>query len=532
MKLCQRIQTSVHRLKSLSLIVILLSLSITAYAVDNVYGHGVGSETFPPVELDGRFVTLEVSSSQSDPNTNDDQLISISLIDFDSKITLRDVTFLIKSERGEEFLFEDEFNVDNGFIVFNFISENTESIIVEEETENNFFGSLIGLESRMVHVKGPNLSEGGLYKFDVSVLAADGYSKKLDKPLVFNAGISIAQTSTHTFTDPNFGNQSIDVITYYDEISDFNYDPTLKEISFFMPFEWSESNINQTSVVHEEIRIPKEFGDLLVSGFTMYLNGIKLSEDIVNIDDFFSDARVVHFIIYQKELLNVLQNNSNPNGMDFLIKPDRDYTHLSSVTDNGQFRVLTTWEPEHLKSNSKAKIVFDITDIFLKNKPVATNYELSITQNNMIIFEQSGISTDSREEHNVVEFTIPENITGIVNLNFKNLDNNNLAKTTFPIVIDRMVQEDSSILIPVWIKNNAEWWSQGQIDDDTFIQAIEYLIKNKFIIIPDTVQETTISKEIPVWIKNNAEWWSQGQIDDNTFIQGLQFLIQNGIIQV
>lgn len=172
MKLSVRIQTSVPRLKSLSLIVILLSFSLTVYTLDSVYGHGVGSETFPPVELDGRLVTLEVSSSQSDPNTNDDQQISISLIDFDSKITLRDVTFLIKSERGEEFLFEDEFNVDNGFIVFNFISENTESIIVQEETENNLFGYLLGLESRMVHVKGPSLSEGGLYKFDVSVLAA------------------------------------------------------------------------------------------------------------------------------------------------------------------------------------------------------------------------------------------------------------------------------------------------------------------------------------------------------------------------
>ena len=56
----------------------------------------------------------------------------------------------------------------------------------------------MGLESRMVHVIGPKLSEGGLYKFDISVLTADGYSKKLDKPLVFNAGISIAQTSKHS----------------------------------------------------------------------------------------------------------------------------------------------------------------------------------------------------------------------------------------------------------------------------------------------------------------------------------------------
>ena len=123
-------------------------------------------------------------------------------------------------------------------------------------------------------------------------------------------------------------NKIFDVVTYYDRISNFNYDPGSKEISFFMPFEWSQSNINQTSVVHQELVIPKKFGDLLVSGFTMYVNGIQLSQDIVNIDDFFADGRIVHFIIYQKELQKVFDNDSNQNGMNFVITPDRDYAHL------------------------------------------------------------------------------------------------------------------------------------------------------------------------------------------------------------
>jgi hypothetical protein len=299
-----------------------------------------------------------------------------------------------------------------------------------------------------------------------------------------------------------------------------------------MPFDWSESNINQTSVVHEELVIPKKFGDLLVSDFTMSINGIKLSEDVVTIDDFFSDERVVHFIIYQKELMNVFENNPNQNGMDFIIKPDRDYIHLSSVTDNGQFKILTSWEPENLKSNSNAKIIFDVTDIFLKNRLVSTNYEFSMTQNDRIIFEQNGISTDQNGEHNVIEFMIPENVSGIVNLNFKNLDNNNLAKTTIPIIIDRTINQNDKISIPDWIKNNALWWSQEQIDDSTFIQGIEYLIKNQIIVIPQTQQETLESQEIPSWIKNNAAWWAAGQIDDETFVQGLEFLIQKGIIRV
>ena len=42
---------------------------------------------------------------------------------------------------------------------------------------------------------------------------------------------------------------------------------------------------------------------------------------------------------------------------------------------------------------------------------------------------------------------------------------------------------------------------QKQIDDTTFVQSIEYLIKNKIIMIPTTQQETTGEQEIPSWIK-------------------------------
>ena len=525
----KKIQTSGLRLKNLLLFAILIFSFLIVF--DHAYGHGVGSETFPPVELNGKQVTLEISSSKNDSKTSDDQQISISMIDFGSKITLRDVTFLIKSYRGETFLFEQEFKADNGFIVFNFVSEDSDTIVVEEETDGGIFGSLLGLESRMVHVKGPKLSEGGLYKFDISILTADDYSQKLQAPLVFSAGISIAQTTTHSFTDPNFGEQTIDVVTYYDEISDFQYDSNSKEIRYSMPFEWSKSNINQTSVVHEELVIPKTFGDLLVSGFSMYLNGIKLSNDITTIDDFFSDGRVVHFIIYQKELLNVFENGSNQDGMNFVIKPDRDYVHLSSVTENGQFRILVSMEPENLKSDSSARIIFDVTDVFLKNMPVSTTYDFSVTHNEKTIFGQSGTSTDSKDQHNIAEFMIPKHVTGIVNLNFNNLDGNDLAKTTIPIVINR-VSNQNDISIPDWIRNNASWWSEEQIDDNTFIQGIEYLIKNDVIVIPQTQQETTETQEIPSWVRNNAEWWAAGQIDDKTFVQGLEFLIKQGIIRV
>jgi len=517
-------------LKKLLLILLLIFSCGFLINFNDVYGHGVGSEIFPPVELDGKLVSVEVSSSTKDDMENDDQQISISLIDFESKITLRDVTFLIKSERGEQFLFEKEFKADNGFLVFNFISEDTDSIIVDEKDGGeDFFGSLLGLESRLIDVKGPKLSEGGLYKLDISIITANGYSEKLEIPLVFNAGISIAQTTTHNFIDPSFGQQNIQVVTYYDEISNFQYEPEPKQISFSMPFEWTPSNIEQTSVVHQEIIIPKEFGALLLSGFSMSVNGIELSDDIVNVDDFFTEGRVVHFIIYQKELLNIFENNSNQNGMNFVIKPDRDYTHLSSVTENGQFRILVSWEPEVLESNSDAKIIFDVTDIFLKNKPVSTNYEFSITQDGELFFDQNGISSDSKTEHNIADFIIPDNLSGIVNLNFNNLGGNEFATTSIPIVIHKNTINDYA-LIPDWIREDALLWSGEKITDDKFTDIINYLIINEIITISENQLDAIEVKKIPSWIRTTAGWWTDGEIDDKTFVKILEFLVKKNII--
>ena len=37
---------------------------------------------------------------------------------------------------------------------------------------------------------------------------------------------------------------------------------------------------------------------------------------------------------------------------------------------------------------------------------------------------------------------------------------------------------------------------------------------------------------IPSWIKNNAGWWADGTIDDNSFISGIEWLVSNGIINI
>ena len=51
--------------------------------------------------------------------------------------------------------------------------------------------------------------------------------------------------------------------------------------------------------------------------------------------------------------------------------------------------------------------------------------------------------------------------------------------------------------------------------------------------IPSTTQGSSSgSNEIPPWIKNNAGWWADGSIDDESFVGGIQFLIEEGIMTI
>jgi len=89
------------------------------------------------------------------------------------------------------------------------------------------------------------------------------------------------------------------------------------------------------------------------------------------------------------------------------------------------------------------------------------------------------------------------------------------------------------VQIPLWIKNNAGWWSDGQISDSDFLSGIEYMIKEKIIVISDLPKTSVVSSDsIPNWVKNNARWWAEDQITEDDFVKGIQFLVEKGLISV
>ena len=94
-----------------------------------------------------------------------------------------------------------------------------------------------------------------------------------------------------------------------------------------------------------------------------------------------------------------------------------------------------------------------------------------------------------------------------------------------------MNQPLGDFTVPSWIKSNAGWWADDQIDDSSFVSGLQWLISNDIIILP-AVEQGTVDDEniIPGWIKNTAGWWADDQIHDITFVAAIKYLIGEGII--
>ena len=94
-------------------------------------------------------------------------------------------------------------------------------------------------------------------------------------------------------------------------------------------------------------------------------------------------------------------------------------------------------------------------------------------------------------------------------------------------------QPIENAIIPNWIRNTAEWWSDDRIGDDDFARGIKFLIDEKIMVIPETQQGADpTSNQIPEWVKFNAGWWADGIISDNEFTKSIEYLIKINIISL
>ena len=85
--------------------------------------------------------------------------------------------------------------------------------------------------------------------------------------------------------------------------------------------------------------------------------------------------------------------------------------------------------------------------------------------------------------------------------------------------------------IPHFIKNNAKWWTDGEITDNEFTNGIQFLIKNGYMKIQVLDSSKINTHMMPIWIKNNIKNWTTNNVLDDEFASDISYMISHNIIQ-
>ena len=97
--------------------------------------------------------------------------------------------------------------------------------------------------------------------------------------------------------------------------------------------------------------------------------------------------------------------------------------------------------------------------------------------------------------------------------------------------------DSGRIVIPSWIKDTTRLWAADRIGDATYASSIGYLIRSGIIDVGAPAEGAAGDGDsppvaIPAWVKQSAQWWVDGMIDDDAYGASLQYLLRAGVIVV
>jgi hypothetical protein len=222
--------------KSLFLILLISGIVFAGNFSVDAFGHGLTSDILQSETFEGQGVSLNVYSTTS-PTQQNHREIFFELIDSETDELINETTFLITVSQNDKIIFDNSFESDDGILILDMDMINKTFSIVEQRT-SEFDDPKKLKNAKMKNI--PNLlsSEvpGGLYDFEITFLTAGSYSEQLEKPIVFNSGLSFPSSEFFEIDTKNYGVQEFGLIGYYDQPYDFNYNSETREITFLMPF--------------------------------------------------------------------------------------------------------------------------------------------------------------------------------------------------------------------------------------------------------------------------------------------------------
>ena len=531
---------------------------------ESAFGHGLGGDAAPPISFEGMEVTIFTQLDPADMTAGevDSANISIRFFDMLTDENLNQVTYRVEVWRSGDLLARNYFYDDDGTLNVE-VRPKADCYEAKPWKCTEYYGEVHGTagglfargEGRPL-IDGPIFEKGGLYNVKVSIEGATSPRSLVAQPLNFDTFVSVAQDQSFFIKTAEAAEVPVTVKTYYDDVENFTYNQGNNAISFDMPFDWDPEYIELVQMVHEEIRVPKSFDPYNPeTSFKGYVDGIEVDQRVLVMDPYSSETEnIVHFLVTGTELqrINELLGESHYSSktMSFELVPEGtvEKNSFDMTFDNG-YKALIAWDSaygagdeipfEFSFFDNNGGIVKDVIYAFGLVNPQGEQFNL-VTGDTPEEF----VGTKSVEGIATHFITIPDDGMYTLNLvltgeGFSNYDEFFQSSQMFEVGVSTtssfnpIPSAEQSVNIPNWVKNNAKWWSNGEIDDNTFASGIEFMIKEGIISVPTTSSGAqNDNATIPDWVRNNAAWWADGQIDDNTFASGIQFLVKEGIISV
>ena len=314
------------------------------YVPQAIYGDGLTAENLPPATVGDRQASLFVKISPPILTTESQEnaFLQFRLFDERDNQTIKFVTYEIAIRKADapqdsRPLLRDFFHAPNGLLTIKV--DPTESGSVQLFGDRDpFQNALVADPGGTVNIRGPILTDGGLYHIEVRIFGIDNIRNIFtpENAPRFDSYLSIGDITYHNLTY-NGQDYNSTLISYYDEIDGFNFNPQTKQISWSMPFDWNTTRIQEQNIfVHEEIKLPNAFLEEIGAStspatFIATVNNQPLTGRALAIDPFTSnDTTIVHYLINKNQILDLgatitVEGNGSSSGGD---------GNLSSITNN------------------------------------------------------------------------------------------------------------------------------------------------------------------------------------------------------
>jgi hypothetical protein len=299
----------------------------------HVIADGIFEENLPPATVGDRVASLytKISPPILTSDTKQNAFFQLRLFDSKTGNNITNVNYFLTITKGDKLLLRELFYSKDGPLTLKF-RPSQGPVTVYGATEP-FLGGWTD-ESGQITVAGPVLTQGGLYHFAIEIFGIDNVRNifKPENSPKFNSFLSIGDVFTTNLTHGN-ENYNSTLISYYDKIRNFTFEPKNLRAGWTMPFNWNVSRIKANNIfVHEEFRVPKSFNAF--SNSTLF------------------NATVIHFLLNKNDIIKLAENNQvvadSNNSMKFTLRPVANQSQKTSadmVTDTGGIHASLLWNP-------------------------------------------------------------------------------------------------------------------------------------------------------------------------------------------